>query len=113
MKSDEGRKETFSLTECAFQSISCRQPSAQLMYHDRDLGTRQAKAFQIAGDLLVAFSAHPETTTARDVARLRSYMKQLALNDGVVANFGKRALTLRAVLMDRTQSGSHEERAAN
>jgi GxxExxY protein len=84
-------------TECLYQDLPCRNPSVRLKYRDFDLGLREARAFLVGTDVLVTIAAHPDTTTAKDAARLRSYMKQLGLSQGVLANFGKTVLTLRAM----------------
>jgi GxxExxY protein len=85
--------------ECRFQGLRCEQPDTQLAYQGRDLGVRHVKSFFVERQLLVLIAAHPQTTTAKDLARLRSYARQLGTATGVLANFGKKVLTLRALLV--------------
>lgn len=86
--------------ECRYRSIRCEHPMAQLSYHGHDLGARPAKTMLLHDQLMVSVAAHPETTSATDMARLRSYMKRLDIKHGVLANFGKTSLVLRAVIVD-------------
>jgi hypothetical protein len=59
-------------TECLYQDLPCRSPSVQLKYRDCILGLREARAFVVGPEVPVMIAAHPDTTTAKDAARLRS-----------------------------------------
>jgi GxxExxY protein len=96
-------------TECRYQRVACEQKGVELIYRGKAVARRTPKAFLVAEDLLVLIAAHPENPTAKDAARLKSYMKQMGIGYGILANFGKRVLTLRAMLTDSAQANEGSE----
>ena len=87
------------IAECRFRSIRCEPPLIRLNYKEHSLGEKQLDAFLINQDILVVISALTDSFSAIDFARLHSYMKQIKIQNGVLANFGKTALTIRPLVL--------------
>lgn len=82
------------MKEFAHQSLNTRIPEAVPRFNGLSFERRPMDAVLLDEKILVAATAFADTT-ATDMARLRSGMKQLAIPFGVLMNFGTSHLTLR------------------
>ncbi|MCU0858510.1 MAG: GxxExxY protein [Pontiellaceae bacterium] len=82
-------------TECATRIISCGIPSVTLQYEGACLGEKQIGAFCLDSNILISITARNEQSSATDMTRLLSYMRQTGHHTGLLANFGKTSLDLR------------------
>lgn len=82
-------------TECAFHHIPCKTPTVNLHYEDASIGARPVDAYSLDSTVLVSITALSDRSSATDLARLLSYMRQTGTDTGVLANFGKTSLELR------------------
>jgi GxxExxY protein len=82
-------------TECAFRHIQCDAPSVNLHYGDASIGERPIDAYSLDSTVLISITALSDRSSATDLARLLSYMRQTGTDTGVLANFGKTSLELR------------------
>jgi GxxExxY protein len=82
-------------TECTFRHIQCNVPSVNLHYKDVAIGERPVDAYSLDSTVLISITALSDRSSATDLARLLSYMRQIGANTGVLANFGKTSLDLR------------------
>jgi GxxExxY protein len=82
-------------TECAYQKIPCNIPAVILQYEDITLGEREIGAFCLDSNILISITALNEQSSAADMTRLFSYMRQTGLHTGLLANFGKTSIDLR------------------
>ena len=87
------------VAECRFLGIRYEPPRATLSYREHSLGEKQLDAFLINQDILVVISALNGGSSAIDLARLLSYMNQMKIKNGVLANFGKTFLTIRPLIL--------------
>jgi hypothetical protein len=72
-------------------------PVVDLVYGELKLGERPVDSFVIGSSLVVKATSLPENTSSIDLTRLQSCMAQLGVPCGLLANFGRSALLLRAV----------------
>ena len=82
-------------TECAQRIIPCSIPSVTLKFEGACLGEKQIGAFCLDSNILISITALNEQSSATDMTRLLSYMRQTGLHTGLLANFGKTSLDLR------------------
>lgn len=82
-------------TECAFRQIQCHSPVVHLQYDKIPLGEKPVDAFNIDSRILTSITALSERSSASNLTRLFSYMRQTGIGTGILANFGKTALELR------------------
>jgi len=83
------------ITECKFQKTEYDVPSVNLSYQGSPLGEKIVDAFRINEEALILISALNDQSSAIDLARLLSYMKQTKIKAGILANFGKTTLHIR------------------
>ncbi|MBN1671768.1 MAG: GxxExxY protein [Kiritimatiellae bacterium] len=74
------------------------RPRVNLKFKDIELGTREMKACLLDNRLLLVVTGLYDSTTAADLARTIAYMRQKHLRAGLLINFGKREVQLRAVV---------------
>ena len=86
-------------TECEFQNIKQNKPSISLNYSGCALGEKTVHAFCINEDILVSITALNDNSSAIDLTRLLSYMKQTGIKNGVLANFGRNTITMRLLTL--------------
>ncbi len=84
--------------ELAYQNLDPKIPEVAPKFNDLSFESRPMDYILLGGDVLVSTTAFKDTT-ATELARLRSGMKQLSCPFGVLINFGKSRLTLRGVLL--------------
>ena len=84
------------LKEFAYQELNPRIPEVVPRFNERSFERRPMDSILLDEKVLVSATAFADTT-ATDMARLRSGMKQLCIPFGVLMNFGKSHLTLRGV----------------
>jgi GxxExxY protein len=82
-------------TECAFRHIQYNTPAVNLHYEDAAIGERPVDAYSLDSTVLISITALSDRSSATDLARLLSYMRQTGTDTGVLANFGKTSLELR------------------
>lgn len=82
-------------TECAFRHIQCNTPDVNLHYEDVAIGERRVDTYSLDSAVLISITALSDRSSATDLARLLSYMRQTGTDTGVLANFGKTSLELR------------------
>ncbi len=82
-------------TECKFQKTEYNIPFVNLNYMGSPLGEKPISAFCINHDALVLISALNDQSSAIDLSRLFSYMRQTKINTGILANFGRTTLNIR------------------
>ncbi len=84
--------------ELAYQNLKPEIPEVAPRFNDLSFESRSLDYILLGRDVLVSATAFKDTT-ATELARLRSGMKQTACPCGVLINFGKSILTLRGVLL--------------
>ena len=89
--------EKLLMRELKYLGVNIQNPSVDLSYGDLKLGERDADSFAADSSLLLKTSALPENTSSIDLTRLRSCMAQVGIPCGLLINFGKSVLLLRAV----------------
>jgi GxxExxY protein len=82
--------------EFIHQNLAPKTPKATPTFNGRSFEPRLLSCIFIENEILSSVTAFRDTT-ATDVARLQSGMKQLAIPFGILMNFGKTELTLRGV----------------
>jgi GxxExxY protein len=82
-------------TECEYQNIPFNIPSVTLQYEGACLGEKQIGAFCLDSNILISITALNEQSSAADMTRLLSYLRQTGLHTGLLANFGRTSLDLR------------------
>ncbi len=82
-------------TECKFQKTECDTPSVNLSYKNCSLGEKRVDAFYINTEALVLITALHDKSSAIDLTRLLSYMRQTKIKTGVLSNFGKTTLHIQ------------------
>lgn len=83
---------------CVDAGFDVQVPTACLKYKCTVLGTREVDGFLLDNSMLVKISALQDRTTASDMARLMSYMRQLNITYGALVNFGRSELCIRGVI---------------
>ncbi|RKX44408.1 MAG: hypothetical protein DRP64_06605 [Verrucomicrobia bacterium] len=91
--------EKLLMRELKFLGVEINNPLVDLAYGNLKLGERYAGAFSADSRLMLKASALPENTSSVDLARLQSCMAQVDIPLGVLVNFGKSVLLLRAIKM--------------
>ena len=94
--SDTFRKILFR--ELMYQKLSPEIPVVAPSFNDVSFESRPLNYILLRGNALVSTTALNDTTAA-DVARLRSAMKQISCPFGALINFGKTKLTLRGAFI--------------
>lgn len=89
--------EKLLMHELKYLGVDIQCPSVNLSYGDLKLGERNADSFSADFSLLLKTSALSENTSSIDLARLQSAMAQVGIPCGLLVNFGKSVLVLRAV----------------
>jgi len=82
-------------TECEFRKIPCNSPIVRLQYDNVSIGEKPVDAFNIDSSVLTSITALSERSSASNLTRLFSYMRQTGISTGLLANFGKTVLELR------------------
>ncbi|MCF7817750.1 MAG: GxxExxY protein [Kiritimatiellales bacterium] len=83
-------------SEFSHQELNPRIPDASPQFNGVSFEPRPMDSILLDETVLVSATAFADTT-ATDMARLRSGMKQLSIPFGVLINFGKSQLTLRGI----------------
>jgi len=83
--------------ELVHRGIPLDLPETSVRFHDTDLGIHRVDAVRLDSQVLVLTGVGRDGTTVADLARLRSYLRQMGLDWGVIMNFGRRRLTIRPV----------------
>ncbi len=91
--------EKLLMRELKFLDVEINNPLVDLAYGNLKLGERHAGAFSADSRLMLKASALPENTSSVDLARLKSCMAQVDIPLGLLVNFGKSVLLLRAIKM--------------
>lgn len=87
--------------ECDFlQNHYQRNPLIQDKYQDKLIHACKAKALCIAGQILCGLTAIQDKVTLFDVKRMRTYLKYSNIPLGLLLNFGKSNLEIKAILCD-------------
>jgi GxxExxY protein len=86
-------------TECQFRGIQYSQPVVKLEYQGLFIGEKDVDAFLIEQQAMVLVTALDEQSSAIDMSRLLSYMRQTHTPIGILANFGKKELNLRLLTL--------------
>ncbi|MBN1675579.1 MAG: GxxExxY protein [Kiritimatiellae bacterium] len=74
------------------------RPRVNLKFKDIELGTREINASLLDNRILLVVTGLYDSTTTADLARTIAYMRQKNLTAGLLVNFGKREVHLRAVV---------------
>jgi GxxExxY protein len=74
-----------------------RNPSIQVKYHDKLIRTCTAKVLCIADQILCGVTAIQNQITLFDVARMRTYLRHSNTPIGLLVNFGKSNLEIKAL----------------
>ncbi len=82
--------------ELAYQNLDPKIPEVAPRFKDLSFESRSLDYILLEKDVLLSTTAFKDTT-ATELARLRSGMKQTSCPFGVLINFGKSKLTLRGV----------------
>ena len=101
-----GAWDGFPEAECVATGFDVQVPAVGLTYKSASLGRRTIDGFLIDGDLVVKVGALQDRTTASDMARLMSYMRQLNIAHGALVNFGRSELCIRGVI-NQSKSNLH------
>lgn len=75
-----------------------RNPLIQVKYQDKPIHACKAKAWCIAGQILCGLTAIQDKVTLFDVKRMRTYLKYSNIPLGLLVNFGKSNLEIKAIL---------------
>ena len=89
--------EKLLMCELKYLGVGIQNPLVDLSYGELKLGERYADSFVADPSLVVKVSALPENTGSIDLVRLQSCMTQIGVSCGMLINFGKSALLLRAI----------------
>ena len=89
--------EKLLICELKHSDMEIETPVVDLVYGELKLGERPVDSFVIGSSLVVKATSLPENTSSIDLTRLQSCMAQLGVPCGLLANFGRSALLLRAV----------------
>lgn len=89
--------EKLLMCELKHLGLKIEAPVVDLVYGELKLGERLADSFVIDSCLVAKATALPENTSSIDLTRLQSCMRQFGVPYGLLANFGRSALLLRAV----------------
>ncbi len=89
--------EKLLMCELRHLGVKVENPVVDLVYGELKLGARSANSFVIDSCLVARATALAENTSSIDLSRLQSCMAQLAIPYGLLANFGRSELLLRAV----------------
>ncbi len=84
--------------ELVSQKLSPEIPEVAPCFNDVSFESRPLNYILLGGNALISTTALNDTT-ATDLARLRSAMKQISCPFGILINFGKSKLTLRGVFL--------------
>lgn len=87
------------VTECQSRKIQFSRPVVNLTYQGLAMGEKVADAWLVEHQVLVVVTALAERSSAIDMSRLFSYMRQMQMNVGVLANFGKNKLNIRLLTL--------------
>ena len=82
--------------ELAHQNLTPKIPEASPQFNNLSFESRPLNFILLKSNVLISTTAFKDTT-ATDVARLQSGMKQLSIPFGILMNFGKTVFTLRGV----------------
>ncbi len=74
-----------------------RKHSIPVVYHGETIRFRKMKALRIAEKLLCGVTAIQDQITLFDVARMRTYLRYSNISLGLLVNFGKSNLEIRAL----------------
>ena len=69
----------------------------QVKYREKHIRTCKAKALRIADQILCGVTAIQKQITLFDVARMRTYLRHSNIPFGLLVNFGKSSLEIRAI----------------
>lgn len=83
---------------CFDAGFDVQIPVVSLKYKGAVLGQRAITGFLLDGVFAVKVSALQDRTTASDMARLISYLRQLNITNGALVNFGRNELCVRGVI---------------
>lgn len=86
-------------TECEAKAIQYTQPVVTLIYQGITVGEKSVDAILIEQQAMVLVTALDEKSSAIDMTRLLSYMRQTNTRTGVLANFGKKELNIRLLTL--------------
>ncbi len=89
--------------ELAYQNLKPEIPEVAPRFNDLSFESRSLDYILFGRNVLISATAFKDTT-ATELARLQSGMKQTACPYGVLINFGKSRLTLRGVLLQNSHS---------
>jgi hypothetical protein len=89
--------ERLLMRELVYSEVDVRNPEVDISFGELNLGVRTSDCLAIDSGLIVRVTALPENTSSIDLTRLQSCMKQVDLSCGLLVNFGKSTLLLRAV----------------
>lgn len=89
--------EKLLMCELKYLGMGIQNPLVDLSFRGLKLGERYAEPFVVDSFLVVKVSALLENTSSIDLARLQSCMVQVDVSCGMLVNFGKSTLLLRAV----------------
>ncbi|MEA2067637.1 MAG: GxxExxY protein [Verrucomicrobiota bacterium] len=91
--------EKLLLCELKHLGVRIENPVVDLVYGELKLGECSSDSVVADSRLVLKASALPENTSAVDFARLQSCMAQVDIPLGVLVNFGRTVLLLRAIKM--------------
>jgi GxxExxY protein len=89
--------EKLLMCELVSSGVRVRQPEVDLSFGDLMLGVQKSDCLAIGASLIGKVTALPENTSSIDLTRLQSCMKHVDLSCGLLVNFGRSTLLLRAV----------------
>jgi len=85
--------------ELDYQKITySRNPSIQVEYRDKPIRACKAKALCIADQILCGITAIQNKITLFDIKRMKTYLKYSGVPIGLLINFGKSNLEIKAFL---------------
>jgi len=85
--------------ELDYQKIACQsRPSIQIEFQGKPIRACKAKALCIADQILCGVTAIQDQVTLFDVKRMKTYLKYSNMPLGLLINFGKSNLEIKAIL---------------
>ena len=85
-------------TACRAENLECERPETSLRFKGIEIRNEVIPGYLMDSTLLSLFSAERDQTSAAMLARLLTYLRHLCISSGLLINFGKESITLRAVI---------------
>jgi GxxExxY protein len=90
--------EKLLMCELVHSGATVQPPEVELRFDDLELGVQTSDCLSIDTRLIAKVTALPENTSSVDLTRLQSCMKHVDLSCGLLVNFGRSTVLLRAVI---------------